>query len=66
MRTIEDKNIPSRGGQVLIQVQLIHSLSFVTTMKKNKTPIGVNAGGEVIVTLRYGTISHTRNTFART
>ena len=34
MTTIEHKNIPSRlgggGGQVLIQVQLIYSLSFVT------------------------------------
>ena len=37
MRTKEDKNIPSREwGQVLIQVQLIQSLPFVTTMKKNK------------------------------
>ena len=39
---IEDKNIPSRGGgagfnQVLIQVQLIPSLPFVATMKKNTT-----------------------------
>ena len=42
MRTIEHKNIPSRGGgggfnQVLIQVQLIHSLPFVTTMKEKNT-----------------------------
>ena len=36
MRTIEHKNIPSRGDQVLIQVQLIQSLPFVTTTKKNK------------------------------
>ena len=38
MRTIEDKNIPSGGGggQILIQVQLIQSLPFVTTMKKKK------------------------------
>ena len=35
MTTIEDKNIPSRRGQRLIQVQLIYS--FVTMMKKNKT-----------------------------
>ena len=26
MRTIEHKNIPSRGGQVLIQVQLLYTL----------------------------------------
>ena len=40
MRTIEHRNIPYRtgGGQVLIQVQLIHSLPFATTMKKNKNP----------------------------
>ena len=41
MRTIEDKNIPSRGvsgfNQVLIQVQLIQSLPFVTTMKNKNT-----------------------------
>ena len=40
MRTIEDKNIPSRGSgfnQVLIQVQLIHSLPIVTTMKNTTT-----------------------------
>ena len=43
MRTIEHKNIPPGGGggagfnQVLIQVQLIHSLPFVTTMKKKNT-----------------------------
>ena len=37
MTTIEDKNIPTRRGQHLIQVQLIHSLPFVTTMKKNTT-----------------------------
>ena len=36
MRTVEDKNIPSREGQVLIQVQLTQSLPFVTTTKKNK------------------------------
>ena len=29
----------------------------------NKTPKGVNAGGD-FVTLRYGSISHTRNSFA--
>ena len=34
MTTIEDKNIPSRRGQRLIQVQFIHSLPFVTAMKK--------------------------------
>ena len=34
MKTIEHKNIPSGRGQVLIQVQLIHSLPFATTMKK--------------------------------
>ena len=28
MTTIEDKNIPSRRGQHLIQVQLIYSLQF--------------------------------------
>ena len=33
MTTIEDKNIPSKGGQVLIQVQLIQSLPFVKTAK---------------------------------
>ena len=37
MATIEDKNIPSRRGQRLIQVQLIYSLQFVTTIKKNTT-----------------------------
>ena len=37
MTTIEDKNIPSRRGQHLIQVQLLYSLPFVTTMKKNMT-----------------------------
>ena len=37
MTTIEDKNIPSRRGQHLIQVQSIYSLQFVTMMKKNMT-----------------------------
>ena len=36
MRTIEHKNIPSRREQSLIQVQLIYSLPFATTMKKKK------------------------------
>ena len=36
MRTIEHKNIPyGGGGQVLIQVQLIYSLPFVTTLENN-------------------------------
>ena len=34
MRTIEDKNIPSRRKQNLIQVQLIYSCTFVTMIKK--------------------------------
>ena len=37
MTTTKDKNIPSRRGQRLIQIQLIYSLPFVTTMKKNTT-----------------------------
>ena len=36
MRTIKHKNIPSRGAQVLIQVQLIYSLPFAATMKNIK------------------------------
>ena len=34
MTTIEHIDTPSRRGQRLIQVQLIHSLPFVTTTKK--------------------------------
>ena len=34
-------------------------------LNRNKTPIGVNAGGDC-VTLRYGSISHIRNYFAMT
>ena len=34
--TIEDKNIPPRKGQHLIQVQLMYSIPFVTTMKKKR------------------------------
>ena len=37
MTTIEDKNIPFRRGQSLIQVQLIYSLPFATLMKKTTT-----------------------------
>ena len=37
MTKIEDKNIPTRRGQHLIQVQSIYSLPFVTTTKKNTT-----------------------------
>ena len=35
---VEHKKIPSRGGEVLIQVQLIHSLPFATSMKKKRYP----------------------------
>ena len=40
MRTIEGKNIPSMREQNLIQVQLIYSLQFVTTMKEKQDAYG--------------------------
>ena len=42
MRTIEHKNIPYGGGgeQILIQVQLIYSLPFVTTLENNNKKNG--------------------------
>ena len=36
-KIVDEKNIPSSGGQVLIQVRLIQSLPFVTTMKNKNT-----------------------------
>ena len=39
MRTIEDKNIPSRRKQNLIQVQLIYSCTFVTMIKNTRNRI---------------------------
>ena len=42
-----------------------HDTFTSNQLKRNKTPKGVNAGDDC-VTLRYGSISHTRNYFAIT
>ena len=50
MTAIEDKNVPSRREQVLIQVQLIYSLQFVTMRKKkSKAPVSQLVNAEVAV-----------------